>query len=214
METLLTLRTKDQKSRPQVACVAEHTATTGWASRCRTDASGARLLLWEMLADRWGRRGAPQVLWSVTQGHGQHTQGGKVTESRFQRPQPPQGSEAAETSQPPRNCDSYLGEVLSVAGKDPSHDSALHRVSRKPTSLTVRSGRQRRHLPGTRSCRSPGRGAVLCHCCQGRAASHLGHILGMLLCPEATPPLKGQKEGAGGRRSAGRRRGWSSRRDP
>lgn len=213
METLLTLRTKDQKSRPQVACVrAQGHHGVGIALQDRRE--WGRLLLWEMLADRWGRRGGPFVLWSVTQGHRQHTQGGKVTESRFQRPQPPQGSEAAEASQPPRNCDSYLGEELSVAGKDPSHGSALHRVSRKPISLTVRSGRQRRHLPGTRSCRSPGRAAVLCLCCQGRAVSHLGHILGMLLCPEATPPSRGRREGAGGLRSAGRQRGWSSRRDP
>lgn len=137
------------------------------------------------------------MLWSVTQGHGQHTQGGKVTESRFQRPRPPQGSKAAEASQPPRNCDSYLGEELSVAGKDPSHDSALHRVSRKPISLTVRSGRQRRHLPGTRSCRSPGRAAVLCRCCQGRAVSHLGHIWGCSSVPRPHLLQGGRGRGLG-----------------
>lgn len=42
---VLMLRTKDQKIRPWVACVTEHVATTGWASRCRTDMGGARLFL-------------------------------------------------------------------------------------------------------------------------------------------------------------------------
>lgn len=41
----LMLRTKGQKLCPRVACVTEHTATTGWASRWRTDMGGTRLLL-------------------------------------------------------------------------------------------------------------------------------------------------------------------------
>lgn len=39
------LRTKGQKLCPRVACVAEHMATTEWASRWRTDVGGTRLLL-------------------------------------------------------------------------------------------------------------------------------------------------------------------------
>lgn len=41
----LMLRTKGQKLCPRVACVAEHMATTEWASRWRTDVGGTRLLL-------------------------------------------------------------------------------------------------------------------------------------------------------------------------
>lgn len=116
----LMLRTKGQKLCPRVACVQSTRPPRGGHHAGGQTWVGPGCSCERCLLTIGGSEGAPRCCGQSPRVTGSTHREERWPKAGFSGHGCPRAPRAAEASQPPRNCDSYLGEELSAAGEDPS----------------------------------------------------------------------------------------------